>query len=81
MEIPGRFPESKTPIFRQMGRTDSAGCRPGPVATGEPICPPGWPLIPQKQSCHDHSQAAYDWLEQQVLLEKVQGRGTFVRHH
>ena len=71
--------ESKTPIYRQVGEQIRQ-------AVGRGLLPPGSQLPTVRALSAETGIAmgtvkhAYDWLERQGLLEKVQGRGSFVRH-
>lgn len=70
--------ESKTPLYRQLGEQISQAVGRGVLLPGSQL-PTVRALSAETGIAMGTVKHAYDWLERQGLLEKVQGRGSFVR--
>lgn len=72
-------PNLSIPIYQQLTDAIRAAIRQGTLSPGEQL-PTVQELAEQLHVARGTIKRAYDELERQKLLEKVQGRGTFVTH-
>lgn len=73
-------PELPVPIYRQLVDAVSAAIRKGELTDGQQL-PTVQELSAMLDVARGTAKRIYDELEQMGLVEKVQGRGTFVHYH